>query len=70
MRKKSTGDEFRAGTTVSLNKFLPYGLLLQKLIEDCFRNQDTNNCQSCTIKALGYEDVCMTLKRRLEKQKV
>ncbi len=70
MTKKRTTDEFRAGTTVSLSDFRPYGLLLQKLIQDCFRNEDTNNCESCTIKALGYNDVCITLKRKLEEYKV
>jgi len=70
MRKKYAHQEFKAGTTVPAGKFLPYGLLLQKLIEDCFRSEDTHSCESCLIKKLGYDDVCRTLKRERERQTI
>jgi hypothetical protein len=54
---------FKTGISIPPADFLPYSLLIQRMIKDCFRSGDTENCQSCTIKALGFNDVCETVKR-------
>jgi len=65
--KKSTWG-FEAGTKISLDRFYPYGLLVERMIKTCFENREMDGCDSCTVKALGFDDICQTLKKRIRQE--